>query len=171
MNLLNQIQHNLKTIKFRAEQQIRIRQMRIEIKELRKQIVDLHKKIAIATIDLFQRGELANKELSKLCLSVEEVSRMISEKETAILTIRAEIPQPYSGVSSYIRCPHCNWYQNLPNDVYCRQCGRLIRISSDDITQRSCPKGHFLLPGTKYCTECGWEIVEQPDLSIQEESS
>ena len=166
MGLFNRFKHGVDVTKFKADQLMRVNRVQGEIEGLRRQISEVRLQIAGAALNLHQKGALANPELEELCLKIDDLQRMIGDKEARIAAIRAEEPPP--GPTGYYAslnpCPNCN-FEVPPGAAFCTNCGNAMPAPAKPEEPASagggitCPNCQTQNPDTaRFCTVCGHKL-------------
>src|SRR5579883_1172969 len=74
-----------------AQKQLRIRSKQTEIDKLLEQREKLLNDLAMAAIDLYQKGALSDPHLSRVCASIQELDHDVQKREGQLLEIKKEV--------------------------------------------------------------------------------
>ena len=131
-----------------AQKQMRVRSKQTEIDKLLAQRQQLLDELGQVAINLYQQGKLTDKQLSRLCASVQELDHDAQNRETQLQEIKSEVyqanqfapastpdytppstsstSQPSTVGAKSLLCPVCGATLR-PNALYCRSCGTKLR--------------------------------------------
>ena len=149
-----------------AQKQLRIRSKQSEIDKLLDQRVQLLNEMVQVAMGLYQKGQLNDPNLTRLCASIMELDRDMSQREAQLQEIKKETypaeqfapaptsnytpppassgPQPPYQQPPQPQQPPQGPYQQPPlprqQTTHCPQCGSEIR------------------PGALYCRSCGAKL-------------
>ncbi len=171
--MFDRIRQSVDLAKFKADQLVRINRLQGEVASLRREIHSVRGKIADAAIKLHKQSALSQPELEELCAAIDQLKVQITEKETQIAGIRAEVPRPvsvkYTPPSSIVKmnpCPNCGFDAPF-GAVFCPDCGNTMPGPSEEqpstgiaASSSECSNCGFTLPAeAAFCPDCGQPVT------------
>jgi len=150
-----------------AQKQLRIRSKQSEIDKLLDQRVQLLNEMVQVAMGLYQKGQLNDPNLMRLCASIMELDRDMSQREAQLQEIKKETypaeqfaPAP---TSNYTPPPASSGpqpppYQQPPQPQQPPQ-GPYQQPSQPRQQTTHCPQcGSEIRPGALYCRSCGAKL-------------
>lgn len=166
--------------KWKADQLVRINKVQNEIATLKQRISGAHDQIAVAVLDMRQRGEQLPPEVEALCANIDGIKAQIAEHEAQLAAINAEVapgsspaPAAYPAAAPAAApaagtkvCPNC--HTAVPAAaMFCTTCGYNFAAAPaapapapEAKTTVTCPNCHFEVPGgSAFCPNCGSRVL------------
>ncbi|HLI71319.1 MAG TPA: zinc ribbon domain-containing protein [Ktedonobacteraceae bacterium] len=87
----NKVSAAVSRTSWEAQKQLRVRSKQTEIDKLLEQREKLLNDLAMAAIDLYQKGALSDPHLSRVCASIQELDHDVQKREGQLLEIKKEV--------------------------------------------------------------------------------
>lgn len=131
---------------------------------VKQQLRDLHTQEAQAihalsaqVLALHEAGTLTQPELVSLCRTVDEIRKLLREREEQLQQLQPPAPQP-SGA----RCPHCG-AAIVAGAAFCQGCGTKLAAEPAARPAQFCIHcGAQLREAAQFCPTCGKPVTPGP---------
>lgn len=150
-----------------AQKQMRVRSKQGEIDKLLDQRIQLLNEMVQIVMALYQKGQLSDPNLSRLCASIMELDHDMSQRETQLQEIKKEnypadqfAPGPTSNYTPPT-APYSSQSQPGPQPSYQQQPQQPQQPPQATPRQQTvhCPQcGSEIRPGALYCRSCGAKL-------------
>jgi hypothetical protein len=156
--MLDRLRHATDVAKFKADQLLRVNRVQAEISNARREVQVVRDQIASAALELHRGGSLQHAEIEQLCVAIDRLNALISEREALVVAIQAEQPPTttatvtYAATASAIQpavqsaaqppirpthaCPHCGFGAPL-HAAFCPSCGKALPAVTEPSTPDS----------------------------------
>ena len=154
-----------------ADRKRRINHVKQELQDLRGQEAQAINALSAQVLALHEAGSLTQPELVSLCKGVDEIRKLVEEKETELEQLQPPPPaeaapqpkpaaqQPKSDAAAL--CPSCGVAVVAGAD-FCQACGGRLAEEPAPAPARFCVRcGAELRSTSRFCPKCG-ETVPQP---------
>lgn len=159
----NKVSAAVSRTSWEAQKQMRVRSKQTEIDKLLEQREKLLNDLAQTAIDLYQKGALADTQLSRLCSSIQELDYDVQNRETQLLEIKKE-PYPAQQLApsqTMDYTPPVPTYTPpaVPPQAAPQQPATPVPVNPPPVQTAICPScGNPVRPNALYCRNCGAKL-------------
>jgi len=145
-----------------------ITRSKARIKKLEKEKDKLIHALGIKAWETYKEGNLSENSLSEILSQIESIESEISNCNTYIQEMQAQIlmpkAAPFTQTATFI-CPFCQT-PTIPGMRFCGNCGKEL-ISPQPTAGSNCPScGTPYSAGDRFCSNCGAAIVTEKQVVV-----